>query len=579
MRNHHPIVAAAVAALAALVACGGGTAREETLPPDATQVDGAAAGQAFDPDADVPAAPIAGAVAGGTVTALGTEEPTSMDPTEAYTQSTLSILSGLVTRSLTQYVFDPASQSMVVVPDIATDTGTPNADFTEWSFTIRDGVRFEDGTTVTAEDVAFGIKRSFDRKTFQEGPAFSNFYFLDGDSYLGVYTSGTSYRGVVVEGDTVTVKMARPFPDMPYWAAFPAMGPIPERGSDPGSYGRHPLATGPYMIADFTPGESLTLVRNEQWDPDTDAGRHQYPDRFEFRFGVPSEQVGATILGDSAVAQTALSTENVSVDEYRRAQTLDRLTLGAGPCTYGWYLDINKIPDIRVRQAIGYAYPYQEAARRRGEIFGVTSLPGTSILPPGFPGRRSYDVLDIEPGSTDPEKAQALLGEAGLLPGEFEVTFPYITSDPVSVAVTETVVPALEAAGFKAKPYPVSTIDDYFSLNEDPHAPINVRTSGWCPDWPSGSAWFQELFKSGSKFNFAQLDEPTIDAEIERIRQLPVEEQAAAWGALDESIMTDFYPVVVTHYPGVALLHGPKVGGMHVDAFTKPTWKDMHVIP
>ena len=73
---------------------------------------------------------------------------------------TNSILSGLVTRSLTQYVYDPEQDSMVLVPDIATDLGTPNADFTEWTFTIRDGVRFEDGTEVTAEDVAYGIKRS-----------------------------------------------------------------------------------------------------------------------------------------------------------------------------------------------------------------------------------------------------------------------------------------------------------------------------------------------------------------------------------------------------------------------------------
>ena len=90
---------------------------------------------------------------------------------------------------------------MVLVPDIATDLGTPNADFTEWTFTIRDGVRFEDGTPVTADDVAYGIKRSFDRADFPTGPTYSNDYFLDGDSYKGPYLSGTAYPGVVVDGD------------------------------------------------------------------------------------------------------------------------------------------------------------------------------------------------------------------------------------------------------------------------------------------------------------------------------------------------------------------------------------------
>ncbi len=127
---------------------------------------------------------------------------------------------------------------MVLVPDIATDLGTPSADFTQWSFTIRDGVRFENGAKVTAADVAYGIKRSFDRTTFPLGADYSNQYLLSGDTYEGPYRSGTSYPGVMLHGDTLTIKMARPFPDMPYWAAFPEIGPIPERGSDPRSYWR-----------------------------------------------------------------------------------------------------------------------------------------------------------------------------------------------------------------------------------------------------------------------------------------------------------------------------------------------------
>ncbi|MGI8625011.1 MAG: ABC transporter substrate-binding protein, partial [Geodermatophilaceae bacterium] len=318
----------AVSVLAlALAGCGSGNA-EDTSPSDAKFGGGGAVGQAFDPDRDGPAAPLEGAVAGGTVTVLGAFElPPTLDPTEAYYTQSVSILSGLVTRSLTQFVYDPVSGSMVLVPDIATDLGTSNADFTEWTFTIREGVKFEDGSKVTAEDVAYGIKRSFDRAAFPGGASFSNDYFLNGNTYQGVYTSGTSYPGIEVNGDTLTLKMERPFPDMQYWGSFPAMGPIPERGSDPATYARHPLATGPYKFADYTPGKSLTLVRNEQWDPDTDPGRHQYPERYEFTFEVPQERIDATILGDSVEAQTTLSVTNVLVDDYRRAQALDRLTL------------------------------------------------------------------------------------------------------------------------------------------------------------------------------------------------------------------------------------------------------------
>ncbi len=213
------LAAAAVVVVLSFAACSGGA---DPPSPRATQ-QGNAFGQAVDPDREGPAAPIDGAVPGGTVTALVASDSgqvenqlATMDPTEAWNPIPNSVLSGLVTRSLTQYVFDPKQGTMVLVPDLATDLGTPNADFTRWSFTIRDGVSFEDGTTVTAEDVAFGIKRSFDRATFPEGPDFSNMFFLDGSTYKGAYTSGTSYPGIVIEGDTLTLKMARPFPDMPY---------------------------------------------------------------------------------------------------------------------------------------------------------------------------------------------------------------------------------------------------------------------------------------------------------------------------------------------------------------------------
>jgi len=124
-----PLVAAVAVAALAAAACGS----DDPPPPDATLGGDGGSGQAFDPDREGPAAPIEGAVAGGTVTVLSAEtlgnaETTTLDPTEAYYPNTLSILSGLVTRSLTQYVYDPAQASMVLVPDLATDLGTSNAD-------------------------------------------------------------------------------------------------------------------------------------------------------------------------------------------------------------------------------------------------------------------------------------------------------------------------------------------------------------------------------------------------------------------------------------------------------------------
>ena len=139
----------------------------------------------LDPSRQGPAPELKGALVGGVVTAVSPYELDTMDPTQAYSYESVSILSGLVTRSLTQYAYDAQRGLMVLVPDLATDLGTPNDDYTQWTYTIRSGVKFEDGAPVTADDVAYGIKRSFDRTTFKGGPTYSNDYFLHGDTYQG----------------------------------------------------------------------------------------------------------------------------------------------------------------------------------------------------------------------------------------------------------------------------------------------------------------------------------------------------------------------------------------------------------
>ena len=253
-------------------------------------------GNFTDPDRQGPVE-IEGAQEGGTVKVISFTPLETMDPSEIYYTHTNAISTALLNRSLTQFVYDEENDQAVLVPDLATDLGTPNDDFTEWKFTIRDGVKYEDGTPVTAEDVKFGMERTLDLETFPESPGgYGVEYYAGADSYAGPYTgNGAQLDSIAVDGSTITVTMSKPFPDMPYWGAFPANGPIPaDKAADPAAYAQHPLATGPYKIADYTPKESLTLVRNDQWDPATDPGRTAYPDGYEFDFTVPSERIDVT---------------------------------------------------------------------------------------------------------------------------------------------------------------------------------------------------------------------------------------------------------------------------------------------
>ena len=218
--------------------------------PDNGQLGNTGNGQ--DPKAAGPVT-IGGAKSGGTVRVISNDGLNSMDPTEAYYINTGSILTNLVTRSLTQYVYDAKSGDMILVPDLATDLGDHNADYTKWTFTIRDGVKFENGqaghggghrlrhqAVVRPQHVPGGRRRT---ATTTSSTA----------TATRVRTPARAdYKGVTVDGNTLTIKMAKPFPDMPYWGTFPAMGPIPEgEAQRPGEVRLHPWATGPYMFKEY----------------------------------------------------------------------------------------------------------------------------------------------------------------------------------------------------------------------------------------------------------------------------------------------------------------------------------------
>lgn len=559
MRLRKRFVASTTAvALLLLSGCDISVGGDGGAPPGGDNSDLGNADVRTDPGRQGPVA-VAGATTGGTVTVLSAAGLGTLDPSTADDPAALSILRGLVTRSLTQLVPTPKGDGAVLVPDLATDLGTPNKDFTVWEFTLRDGISYENGDPVTAADVAFGIRRAA--------------------------ASTDVVDSVTVRGRTLTLTLAEPFPDLAYWGTLPSIGPIPDRSaSDLAGYGRRPLATGPYKLEDYVPGKSLTLVRNDEWDPATDPGRTAYPDAYEFDFDTAPDRIDRIMLADEGDGQTTMTYDNVQNEGYREfaVEQADRLVLGGQPLTEYWAPDNRKITDIRVRRALAWAYPYEDALLAGGYIPDVTRVLGTALLPPGAAGRQDYNPLKgHQAGETDPEKARSLLRAAGKV--GYPIRFPFETDDPDSVNVKRVTSAALEEAGFTPVPVP-TTVRGSAELQADPDAALNVRIGRQTSDWPTAGAWVPPLYEStdlradGLGSNYAAFDEPSVDKRVAAIRRLPVQQQSAAFGALDEEVNTTYFPVFVTGYGGVAMMHGSRINGFSDDlASGMPTWKTIWV--
>ncbi|WP_341926782.1 ABC transporter substrate-binding protein [Nocardioides psychrotolerans] len=531
-------------------------------------------------DAAGPAPEVEGATTGGTITVAipGDPGPEDLDPANGWSVLGNSIQQALTHRSLVQFRRDQETGAMELVPDLATDLGRPNEDFTEWTFTIKD-VNWENGNPITAEEVKYGVERTFDSETFTSGPGqvYSVSNFDCGEGYTGPQDGDCP--GITVDGQDITFKMQGPFPDMDFWSTFMAIGPIPLENSEFPAYGRMPLSSGPYKIKEFRVNESLTLEKNPEWDPASDPARHQYADEWVFKFDQDQEKTDQLLLSDSADAQTTVSNGLGATNVAALRDALgDNFIQQTGQCVSYRTPDYTKITDINIRKAIAWGYDFENITLAGGNIPGVTRIPASTIMPPGMSGRKEY-FPDGEQFTYDPEKAKALLAEAG--EEGYKLSFVYDDSDAEAKAAAEQEKKGYENAGFTVEMIPYQ--EDAYALWDDAESPINaklnLRAVNWCSDWPSASTMIPPLVQSGQPYNTSYFSETEVDDRIKEIATLPLEEQAPAWGDLDELIGTKYFPMIPTAYRNDLFGAGSKIGGFTGDAAMSAIYyKDLFVI-
>jgi peptide/nickel transport system substrate-binding protein len=520
---------------------------------------------ATDPNAPAPAPAVPGAKTGGTITIYAQSTPNTFDPTDIYYTDSNEI-GKLMFRTMTQFIIRKGQP--VLVPDL-TDLGTQSADGLTWTFKMKTGQKYEDGTEIKVEDLAYAIERMMDNDAFQNGPKYQFSYFDIGD-YKGPYLSPNAHcKCVETQGaDTLIIHLKSKFSDLPFYATFPAFSPIPKAKDNKADYKNHPISSGPYAIDSYTPGTELKLKKNPNWDPNTDPARHQYADAWDFKWGQDDIATQQQILNGTGVGATALNYVDVDATLVDQAKAKPgQLIQGDSPCTIVANMDTRKIKDINVRKAIATAYPLDDLWKAAG-LNDMIAEPASTILPPAVPGYADYKIpFFTGTGNGDPVKAKQMLTDANAL--GFEVSWFYSNESPIAQQVSDIRSKALIKAGFKTRPIGVPTaqlrtkISDY---TQDVNFAQGPR--GWCSDWPSGGSWFPVMFRSqsideGTSWGFLQ--DPALDQKINDISNLPPDQQTAKWTELDKYIMETYAPVIPIYYTKTALVAGSGLGGLEID--------------
>jgi peptide/nickel transport system substrate-binding protein len=518
---------------------------------------------------------------GGTLTVLSqSQQLQHLDPQRVYTGEDLAFLNAYTTRTLTAYKAVPGGAGNELVPDLATDTGKASDGGKTWAFTIRDGATWEDGTAVTCADVKYGVSRTFAQDVITDGPTYAiSMLDVAKDSkgapvYKGPYTTEKNDtaafdKAVTCSADdkTITFHLSRPVGDFNYTVTLTAFSAVPKAKDGGEKYDDRPFSDGPYKIQEYTKGQQLVLVRNDQWKKEGDDYRPAYPDKVVIKFGGDAALLDQRMQADAGEDQTAVNQESVEPASLssvfndprfadRRINDLD---------VFVSYLAINtkKVPNLKHRQAIMAALDRAQLRTIAGGSFAGDL--GDGVIKPNLakdyaPSGLWDTLLGAKvPDSGDPELAKKLIAESGEpMPA---LKYDY-NQTPTNDKAAASMVESLKKAGITLTPNPIEQ-GQYYTIVLDPAKEDALALAGWGADWPNASTVVPELFTPSGGFNLSQADDKAFNAKAEQAKaELDRDKQAAMWQELNKEAMADAW-AIPTRFRREQRLAGSRVHAAH----------------
>jgi len=332
-------------------------------------------------------------VRGGTVTVAISADPPGWDPTLSTSQEIARVTYGNVYEGLVRF-----DRNGAIVPALAT-AWQVSSDGLAWTFTLREGVRFHDGSAFTTDDVLAKFERARDPDS--------------GHVNTGYYAPVVNVRAP--DARTIVFELDTPSRSLLYNLARPDAIVYPRALAE--TQRSQPVGTGPFVFARYVEGSEVRLERFDgYWNPEL-----PYLDGATFRIiGDANARVAALQAGDVDYVGAAIPPEQV-----RLLQANPALKIASGTATAEITVAMNNarapFDDPRVRQAITHAIDKDVIVE--GAFFGLGTVIGTHMSP-----SEAYyvDLSDTYP--YDPERARALLAEAGHADGlafDFELPEPY----------------------------------------------------------------------------------------------------------------------------------------------------------
>jgi peptide/nickel transport system substrate-binding protein len=493
---------------------------------------------------------------GGTLITLANAAPSgSPDPQVNYTLQEWQFL--MITHDgLVAFKRVGGRGGTKLVPDLATSIPTPTDGGRTWTFTLRPGIKFSNGQTLTPNDVKATFERLF---KIGDSPNAATWYSViaGGDACLARPKTCNLSKGIVIKGNTITFHLTRPDPEfldqlaMPFALILPAS--TPAKNVD-----LPPPGTGPYKWVQYAPNKQLKVVRNPYfhlWS--SDAQPEGLPDAIVQKFGLSVEAEVTQVENGSA----DWIYDPVPSDRLNELSTKYASQIHVDPLTSTYYFALNtRVPpfdNVQVRRAVNYATDRNALVK----IYGGPKLATATcqVLPPNFPGYEPYCPYTKNPGSgkwtaPDVAKARQLIAQSGTKGMAVKVTTD--TTD-VDKGFGEYFIGLLNSLGYKASPQFLAADLEYPYIQNSKNK-VQFAFSNWSQDYPAASDFLNVLLgcgsfhpNSNSSPNVAELCDKRIQAKMDQAGAAGARSAPAAdklWATVDRDV-TDQAPRVAMFNP------------------------------
>lgn len=400
---------------------------------------------------------------GGTLIFARAGDTVSLDPQNVTDGESLR-----VTKNIYDTLVDYEKDSTKIKPSLATEWKT-SEDGKTWTFTLKQGVKFHDGTDFNAKAVVYNFERMMDKSHPQHKGDFEYYTSM----FNGFKGEGSVIDSVkAVDDKTVEFKLTAaqaPFLQNLGMSCFGIISPAAlEKYAD--KIGQNPVGTGPFKFVEWKPKESITLEKNDKY----------------WEAGLPKlDKLVYKVIPDNTARLTALKNgeidlmDGVNPSDYEQVKADSKLQTYVRPAMNVAYLTMNNekkpFDNVKVRQAIAMA---TDKAGIVKSFYSGLAVPATNMIPPSMWGYNK-DVKDYE---FNLDKAKQLLAEAGY-PNGFETELWVMSNGrsymPQPTKIAEAMKANLDKIGVKVK---IQTFEWATYLKKLKGAEHPMALIGWIGD-------------------------------------------------------------------------------------------------